>query len=36
MALDMRPQRGDYMINLPMTLDYKGGRQENSKNKIRK
>lgn len=34
MALDMRPQRGDYMINLPMTLDYKGGRQENSKNKI--
>lgn len=30
----MTPQPGDYSINLPITFDYRGGRNENKKNKI--
>lgn len=34
MAVDMTPQPGDTSINLPITFDYKGGREENKKGKI--
>ena len=34
MSVDMTPQRGDYSINLPITFDYKGGREQGKKGRI--
>lgn len=30
----MRPEKGDYIINLPVTFDYSGGRKDTNKSKI--